>query len=48
MMIKKDTFTNFLEKAEVNFYGMIDNVLQLDDIGSSNSLSVQFGINFTI
>jgi hypothetical protein len=32
----------------VNFYGMIDNVLQLDDIGSSNSLSVQFGINLII
>jgi hypothetical protein len=48
MMIKKDTFTNFLEKAEVNFCGMIDNILKLADITSSNSLSVQFGINFTI
>ena len=48
MMIKKDTLTNFLEKAEVNFYRMIDNIVQLADIASSNSLSVQFGINFTI
>ena len=34
--------------GKVNFYGMIDNIMKLDDIASSNSLSVQFGINLII
>jgi hypothetical protein len=31
--------------GKINFYGMVDNILQFNDIASTNSISLQLGVN---
>lgn len=31
--------------GKVNFYGMVDNIAQINDIASANNISVQLGFN---